>query len=106
MAISISVSEFITIIIGFSSLFIGCAAYLVFDFARGVKSELNAIRSTIEVRVDELEKRIIAISGANFSKIRRVESQCDLNSARFEFFDQMFREYIAKISANPPAHNA
>ena len=106
------ISEFIPIIIGWSALWlvlwliIGYAIYLAFEFVKFMKAELNDIRSTLEVRVDELEKRITAISRSNFSKIRRVESQCDLNSARFEFFDQMFREYIAKISANPPANNA
>jgi hypothetical protein len=102
-------TEFIPIIIGWSFalwLIIGYACYQAFDFVRVLKAELNDIRATIEVRVDELEKRIIAISGANFSKIRRVESQCNLTAAKFEFFDQMFRQYIITTPANPPAHNA
>ena len=98
--------EFAAVIIGWSFalwLIIGYACYQAFDFARVVKAELNDIRATLEVRVDELEKRITAISRANFAKIRRVESQCDLNSARFEFFDQMFREYISNLT---PKHQS
>lgn len=93
-------SEFITIIIGW--LIVGHAVYQVYDSVRALKCELTNIRATLEVRIEELEKRMTAISKSNFAKIRKVESHCDSTSTRFEFFDQMFRQYIANVSANPP----
>jgi len=103
---SSTISEFAAVIIAWSLaawLIIGYAIYQAFDFARVVKAELNDIRATLEVRVDELETRLTSISRANFAKIRRVESQCNLTAAKFEFFDQMFRQYI--ITGNAKDNN-
>lgn len=54
--------------------------------------------SDVNVRLEELEKRLSIISKTNHSKLEKIERSCNVLESKFEMFSQSTRKSIADLS--------